>query len=103
MRNESQDNFVSCADIAMDDIIPSDREAEFLQHMMDNGLWKPRFKVEPFYESRTDCTLVYFEDTPSYGVPLSPDVTVMKAADDNRIIGVDLRGKIQTTGGGNAK
>lgn len=37
--------FVSCADIALDDITPSDLEVKFLRNLLDNNLGRPRVTI----------------------------------------------------------
>ena len=50
------------------------------------------FAVRPVYDPHTDSLMVYLADVPSYGRDVGNGVSVFLAADDSRVVGVEISG-----------
>lgn len=61
--------------------------AEFLKSAKPTG----PFKIEPIREPVTGATILYWENTPSHEDWINDRVSLMRADDDDRVIGVEIR------------
>jgi hypothetical protein len=58
----------------------------------EHGGKPPKFVVRPWYERHTDSLIFYFEDAPSYGNRLNQLFTLFLSADDDRLVGIEVKG-----------
>lgn len=52
----------------------------------------PEFSVRPVYDPHTDSLMVYLADVPSYAKDCGNGVVVLLAANDSRVVGVEISG-----------
>jgi hypothetical protein len=69
----------------VDDLIPLKDLPAYMAAHPPKG-----FKPVPFYSAGGDFLILYFEDAPCYTEGLSERAEVMRAFDDNRVVGVKL-------------
>lgn len=64
--------------------------SQIAEHLASEEI--PEFKPQPFYERHTDSLIFYVEDTPSYGNRLNQLFTLFLADDDDRLVGIEIKG-----------
>lgn len=64
---------------------------EFIKSTLPDGKW-PNFKPYFYYHTELDTLECFWENAQDYGDWLNPWLTLMRAVDDNRIVGCKIGG-----------